>query len=1702
MTGSALRHLQLHEWNDAPGAGTSAPSVVEQVERQVLERPNAVAVASARESATYGRLWARAGRLAHRLGDLGAAPERVVGVLLDRSPALVVAELAILRTGAAFLPLDAASPPERTRHALRDAGAVALVTRPELARRLGPVSIQVVGIDDPRDETAFVPRTSSEDPPPASPANLAYLIYTSGSTGLPKGVAVSRDSLLHLVTWHLAEYGVGPGDRAALVASSGFDASVWEIWPNLAAGATLGIPDESLRTDPAALVRWLTAERIELCFLPTPLAEAVLALTPPPEGSLRTLLTGGDRLHAPPPEGWTARIVNHYGPTEVTVLATREPVPAGGDGEPPPIGRPISATRVLVLDRRLELLPLGAAGEIWIAGRGLARGYHARPGLTAERFVPDPFAREAGRRMYRSGDLGRLLPDGRLAFLGRADRQIKVRGYRVEPGEIEALLLRQPSVREAAVVARADGPGDPVLVAFLAVAPGGEPDPEGLGAVVRAHLPEAMVPRSFVVLPGGLPKTASGKVDRGRLAALWPTGAALCLYRPPSSPAERVLAGIFAEELGVDRVGVDDDLLDLGGHSLLLGRALARAGAELGGEVSLRDALSRPTVAGIARLLARSRAAEEERPPAGPAPRQDETPLSLQQAQVWYIQRLHPESRAYHFQSRLRMRGRLQPVALARALDEIVRRHEIYRITFPARTGRPRQVIHPPSPACLEVVDLSGLADEALEGEVRRLERRELRRPFQLDALPLARWYLMRLSRRDHTLLHVEHHLVHDGWSFNLLLEEFLALYRNRRDGLAAALPAPAVRFGDFCRWQRSWIESPAAARQLEFWAAKLAGAPDRLSLPTDRPRPPVETYRGAVERFELPAGLGRELAAACRERRTTQFTFLFAVFTALLHRWTGLQDLVIGSAVANRRRHEWARVLGMFVNTLAVRVRWEIFDPPFSDHLRRVGEEVLDAFEHQELPLEKIVDALKPARSAAHSPFYQVTFSFHDSPLPELSAPGLDLELTEGLGNGSAKFDLNVAVLPSMPGRGRSEVVWEYASDLFDRTTVLRMTHHFQALLGGAIASPERPLSSLPLMAPGERWQLLGELNDTARRHSSAAPVYRRVVHRSLSRPDAVAAVDPEGHLSYGELARRSAAWARRLLAAGLEPEERVVVCASRSCAWAVAILAVVRAGGAYVPLDPGHPARRLERMVLDSGCRWLLTDRKTRRKVAGVRARSWVVDEPVPAGVVEALQRDGPEADGESLAYGVYTSGSTGEPKSVLVAHGALANLVDWHREAYRVRPEDRVSQVASAAFDASVWEIWPALCEGAAAVFPASGIRSSPRELAAWFERERISSAFLPTPVVGALLQEPTLRELPLRVLLTGGDRLHAGPAEPLPFPLVNHYGPTENAVVATASAVPPGRRSAPPIGGPIAGVAVYLTDRRLRPVPLGVPGELSIAGASLARGYDHTPALTAERFVPRPWGGEAGGRLYRTGDLARRRPDGEIEFLGRLDHQVKVRGFRIELAEIEALLQRHPGVAASVAGLRDGEGGQPVLTAWWVPRAEGPVPTERALRDHLRAELPEPMVPSRLVRLRELPLTSNGKVDRGALRLPARQAATTPSSFHGPELRLAELWRELLGVESFGPEENFFDLGGHSLLLAEMQQRVADRFGLEIPLVELLAHPTVRDLARLVADSAPSGGAPPQAPAPPDQSGARNRLAALRRRRAPAPDEVGR
>ncbi|MFD7552241.1 amino acid adenylation domain-containing protein [Streptomyces sp. NPDC059816] len=1638
---------RLLGWS-ASGVAPVLSTLPELFVGRVRECPDAVAVVCGGEEWSYGELGVRANRLARWLIDGGVGPGGVVAVAVPAGVEQLVAVLGVVLAGAAYVPVDVEYPGARIGWLLEDA-------RPSLVLSTGIAAgslpeglpVDVVLLDEvDTDRLSGVEVTDADRVVPLLPSHVAYVIYTSGSTGRPKGVAVTHAGVAGFAVGLVERMGIGAGGRVLRTASLSFDASVLELVLAWGSGAALVVPEGSGLAG-EELEAALSVGGVSHAFLP-PSVVATL-----PEGAwerLEDLVGLGVGAEACPPElvarwGSGRRLVNAYGPTEITVAAAiSDPLVVGGGV---PIGRAVPGAGLFVLDERLGLVPAGVSGELYVSGPGLARGYAGRPGLTADRFVANPFG-GPGERMYRTGDLVRWDVDGQLRFVGRADDQVKIRGFRIEPGEVQAALEAEPGVSQALVVARPHH-DDTRLVAYVVPA---DRLGRSLGALresLSRDLPRYMVPSAIVALDE-FPLTVSGKIDRSALPAPeYEAGTS----RAPRTQTEEVLCELFAGVLGVPVVGVDDDFFDLGGHSLLATRLVSRVRAVLGVELSLRALFDAPTVAGLAGGLSDVGA----RPVLERRVRPEVLPLSFAQRRLWFLYKFEGASATYNMPLVLKLTGKLDIGALEAALNDVIARHEPLRTVFPDIDGRPHQRVLGPEQARIGV-EVAEIGEEQVPERVSRI----VRHGFELDREIPVRAGLLVTGPDASVLVVVIHHIAADGWSMGPLTRDLVAAYTARRDGARPEWTPLPLQYADFTLWQHELLGDDSDpdslfVRQAAYWADQLAGLPEQATLPPDRPRPALPSYRGDVTQFRMDAATHAGLRALARAADSTLFMVLQAGLAALLSRLGAGDDVPVGSPIAGRGDENLDDLVGFFVSTLVLRTDTS-GDPTFAELLARVRETCLAAYTHQDLPFEYLVEKVNPQRSTAHHPLFQVVLVLQNDDGARFDLPGLQVG-AEKAGAGSAKFDVFVSVTETFDAAGEPAGLTglvEYATDLYDAATIDAFTARWTRLLDSAIGDPRRPVRSLDVLAPHERGTLL-EWSGADR--ADLPPVtlpelFRAAVERSPGAVATIAGRDETSYneLSYAELDRRSNRVAHHLLGLGVGPGRRVALRMRRGPELVVSILGVVKTGAAYVPVDPDYPAERIAYMLADADPAVVLDD-------------AWTAEVDR-----EALPDTDPgvPVDPAHTAYVIYTSGSTGRPKGVEVTHAGFANLARAQLDAFALTPDSRVLQFASPSFDVSVWELVMAFASGAALV-AASADALAGDALAQTLSGRRVTHVTLPPSVLATLdARGPDVPFPDLGVLLVAGEACSPDLTERWApgRRMINAYGPTESTVGAAMSTPLTGRESGVvPMGRPLFGLSGYVLDGGLQLVPQGVVGELYVAGAGLARGYLGRPGLTAERFVANPLGGP-GERMYRTGDVVRWNADGQLEYLGRADDQVKIRGFRVEPGEIQAELLRLPGLVQAFVTVHRHGGTDPRLVAYVVPEDPGGF-SAAGVREALRERLPGYMVPSAVTILPELPLSPNGKVDRKALPAPdyggrAGRPPRTPR-----EEVLCTLYAEVLGLPGVSVDDGFFDLGGHSLLATELISRIQAVLGVELPLRVLFEAPTVAALAPRLDEDADAG-----------------------------------
>ncbi|REJ55603.1 MAG: amino acid adenylation domain-containing protein [Microcystis aeruginosa DA14] len=1681
----------LEDWNATEKDYPFHHCVHHLFEEQAARTPAAVAVVFEGQELTYQELNIQANKLAHYLQSLGVNSEVLVGIYLERSLLVIVGLLAVLKAGGSYIPLDPDYPQQRLTYMAEDAQISLLLTQESLLDSLPVEDVGVIVLD----KLAEILTVQSPENPfsEVAPENLLCLLYTSGSTGKPKGVMLTHAALVNH-SWGISEvFGLTESDRVLQFASFGFDVAAEEIFPTWLKGGTVVlrpgqmfptltdfadfIEQESLTVlniTPAYWHEWAIAVSQSLATVPS---------------SLRVVAVGGDAVLPETVNIWRQMVgkrvqcINVYGPTEASVTAIVHDLLDYQSEKINSvlIGRPIANTKAYILDQNLQPVPIGVKGELHLCGVRLARGYLNRPELTAEKFIDNPFAHSPFNRLYKTGDLARYLPDGNIECFGRIDNQVKIRGFRIELGEIEAVLNQNIDVQTSCVIIREDTPGDKYLVAYIVSHYERIPMISELRQFLSSKLPLYMVPQAFVFLES-LPLTTNRKVDRRALPAPDKIGNRRDQYVAPRNGIEEMLVQIWTEILKIEQVGIYDNFFEIGGHSLLATQLVSRIRSLFKIELPLRSLFGAATVAELAHLIGQLQQQNLTLtvPPILPRTKDTELPLSFAQQRLWFLDQLQPNSALYNIPMVLHFRGNLNQKALEQSLREICDRHEVLRTNFVTIDGQPTQIIQT-TRETISVVDLQDLPIQEQAEKTQQLKQKQATQPFDLAKESLIRITLVVLSETEHFLLVCMHHIISDGWSIEVFIHELTSLYNAYTQNHPANLAPLPIQYADFALWQKQWLQGDVLQSQLNYWQNQLTAAPPLLSLPTDHPRPAVQSFVGTQQEFSLSPKLSQALTELSRQQGVTLFMTLLAAFDALLYRYTGSSDILVGTPIANRNRGEIEGLIGFFVNTLVMRT--DLSDnPSFSQLLTRVREVTMDAYAHQDLPFEMLVEALQPERDLSHTPLFQVAFVLQNTPKSEIAMTGLTVtDLPPE--NTTAKFDLTLAMVSTDDGL---KGVWEYNTDLFESSTIERLSGHFLNLLGGIAANPQARISQLPLLTESETNQLLIEWNNTQVDYPEYKCIHQLFEEQVKRTPDAVAVVCSQQQLTYNELNCRANQLAHYLQKLGVKPEELVGICLERSLDMIVGLLAILKVGGAYVPIDPDYPQERISFMLQDTQVKIILTCESLQNSLPNYQAIVICLDKDWPQINQTSQENLNSTVSADNLAYVIYTSGSTGIPKGVIVTHQAVNRLV-LNTNYIQFTPDDRVVQASNIAFDAATFEIWGALLNGAKIIIIAKSVLLSPQELALSLKENQISVLFLTTALFNQLANLVPQAFSSLRCLLFGGEAVEPKWVQEVlekgaPQRLLHVYGPTENTtfsswylvenVASTATTIP--------IGKAIANTQIYLLDKNLQPVPIGVVGELHIGGAGLAKGYLNRPELTQEKFIPNPFekdevipptplnkGGNEPSKLYKTGDLARYLPDGNIEYVGRIDNQVKIRGFRIELGEIEAVLSQNQAVQSSCVIVREDNLGDKRLVAYVVPQPEINL-TINEIRQFLRAKLPDYMVPTAFVLLDTFPLTPNGKIDRRALPVPDLQSQGEYIAPRNPiEEKMAQIWAEVLKLKRVSIEDNFFELGGHSLLATQVISRLQETFEIVLPLRYLFESPTIAQLSAVILKELQTG-----------------------------------
>ncbi|OKP02451.1 non-ribosomal peptide synthetase [Xenorhabdus eapokensis] len=1670
-------------------------------EKQVQQNPDAIAVIFEEQSLSYAELNRQANSLAHYLIALGIRPNDRVAICAERSPAMMVGLLAILKAGGAYVPLDPGYPAERLAYILEDAAPVALLTQTVFTQTVFTQTmlinrltrVPIVDLNNLALLTADMP-TSDPDPQALglTSRHLVYVIYTSGSTGVPKGVMNEHRGVVNGLLWSQQAYQLTPLDRVLQKTPFSFDVSVWELFPPLMFGAQLILARPDGHKDPHYLLSEIEKRQITLIFFVPAMLQQFIHATP--AGccpSLRHILCSGEEfpyvLQQKCLSHFThCQVHNLYGPTEAAIHVTAwRCVPNRYIGRVP-IGKPIANIQIYLLDSHKKPVPIGVTGELYIGGIGVARGYLNLPELTAERFLADPFSSDPDARLYKSGDLARWLPDGNIEYLGRNDFQVKIRGFRIELGEIETILAQCRGVRDAVVIVREDTPNEKRLVAYLLAEPNTILIPAELRQQLAQHLAEYMLPGAFVTLET-FPLTPNGKLNRQALPMPDQTALATRNYAAPIGDIEITLAAIWQALLKLEHVGRHDHFFELGGHSLLAIQLAARIRQQLARELHLQQLFSHPVLADLATLLLDTPVTTQIVIPA--TNRNQPLPLSFAQQRLWFLAQLNTKANlAYNIPIILHLSGYLDQAALTAALDHLVSRHESLRTRFVLIDEQPYQHIayqhidRADTGFSLTRRDLRKLDETARRSRINELAELETQTPFDFANEPMIRGQLLQLSDQEHVLILTQHHIITDGWSAGILLRELSVLYRIAQGKCSDPLPHLPIQYADYAVWQQKWLRGEVLTALRDFWQKQLQNAPTLLSLPLDHPRPPEQSYTGAHVAVHLNADLLSALKALGQRQDATLFMTLLTAWSIVLARLSGQDDIVIGTPVANRSLSELEGLIGFFVNTLPLRIELEQYNS-VANLLAHVRQQTLAAYAHQDLPFEQLVELLKPERSLSYNPIFQVMLALNNTPTQSLELSGLSVSLMTPP-HRSAYFDLTLSLTENQDGLSG---YLEYASSLFDRTTVERMVGYLTNVLTAMTTDETQAIARLPMLPITERQQLLVDFNAPQADFPNDALIHSLFEAQVQRTPDATAVIFEEQSLSYDELNCRANQLAHSLIAFGVRPDDRVAIQVERGLDMIIGLFGILKAGAGYIPLDPAYPAERLIYQLSDCKPVILLTQKHLQTRLAIQDIPIWLLDDEIHQDnrQKQPVYNPDPRQTGvqpHHLAYIIYTSGSTGNPKGVMLEHRNVVSLIHAHCQISEPGLGDRILQFVTFAFDISVSDIFPTLASGATLVLRPPHIKIPNSAFVDFLREQKVTIINLPTAFWHHWAQEMKARRVgfspSIRTVIVGGDKVEyrylmdwLSCPETQSCRWFNAYGPTEITITATVmqvdkAMVTDNKQTPPitnniPIGRPLSNTRVYILDILGQPVPIGVSGEIYIGGMGVARGYSNQPELTAEKFVADPFSEHPNARMYKTGDLARWRSDGNIEYLGRNDFQVKLRGFRIELGEIETRLMQCHGVREAIVLAREDKLGDKRLIAYLIAEPNAKLtPTE--LRQQLALHLADYMLPSAFVTLDAFPLAPNGKINRQALPMPDQTSMVT-HTYEEPlgemEITLAEIWQALLRLEKVGRYDHFFELGGHSLMVINLIERLHNR-GWHLDVRAVFSTPTLAEMAKIM------------------------------------------
>ena len=1569
---------------------------------------------------------------------------------------MLIGMLGIMKAGCAYVPIDADFPAQRISFILEDTRASLIVSSSQKSFEIpATIGAKIIDIEALPDGPAENLSTR------VKPEHLAYVIYTSGSTGKPKGVMVEHRSLVDYVNGLIEKIEIDKCRSFALVSSIATDLGNTVIYGSLVSGGTLHLFSKETVNNPTVLLNYFKTHSVE-CLKIVPSHWKVLSVDDDLLLPTKLLIFGGEALTEKVIEdirsaGATCRIVNHYGPTETTIGKLLCVVEPGVKYESTvPIGKPFSNTKILILNPNLKLCPIGISGQLYITGDGLARGYLNNPELTKQKFIANPYSKEAHSIMYQTGDLVKYLPDGNVLFLGRVDDQVKIRGYRVELGEIEAVLSECSLLRQGVVVALEDKQENKRLVGYIV--PQGDFDREGVLSYLKEKLPEYMIPAVLVEMVS-LPLLANGKIDRKALPDPDVSAQSGDAYVAPRTPTEEQLTTIWEDILEVEQPGIHDDFFALGGHSLLAVRLISAIRKAFKAELPISDVFDYPTVAQLAGQLdlRAEGSASDLLPPVGAEPRPEHLPLSFSQERLWFIDRLEG-SLQYHVPAVLKLSGKLDAGALGLALNEIVNRHEVLRTVIREENGQAWQVVKEVKESVLTEVDGSEYLHNpgALQAYIKEL----IQVPFNLSEDTMLRAHLIRLSEEEQMLVVTLHHIASDGWSRSILVGELVELYAAFTQGRKADLPVLSVQYADYALWQRKYLEGEVLDKKLGYWKEKLSSV-SPLELPTDNIRPAIQGTAGSMIHFNVDEPLSRKLQALSQKHGATLYMTLLSAFKVLLYRYSGQQDICVGTPIAGRQQQELEGLIGFFVNTLAIRSQVD-GDMPFTGMLQSMKATMMEAYANQEIPFEKVVESVSTDRDLSRNPLFQVMFILRNTPeVPELRLGEVSLS-RGGYQHSTSLFDLSLYLTETEHGL---QGAIEYSTKLYQAATIERMAEHFRELLSAIVSQPDEQVGKLGLLGTSEKSLLQTSFNATGAAYPAERSLMQLFEEQAVKTPQALALVFGEESLSYLELNERANRLAHYLIEQGVKPEQLVPVCIGRSLDMITGILGILKAGGVYVPVDPEYPAERISFMLQDSGAELLLSNKESRARLGDTEGQRIIEVDGAAAAAISSQAATNPTTTGiaDQLVYVIYTSGSTGRPKGVQMGQQGMVNLLHWQQKQFSGKHR-RVLQFASLTFDVSFQEIFSTLCFGSSLYLIEENRRKDMSAMLQDISRYNITHLFVPYIVLKSLVEYAgTLSSVPAlpQEIIVAGEQLKLTEdirrlVTQSGIKLVNQYGPTEAHVVSSYTIDTADLKTLPPIGKPVDNTRLYVLNSYQELCPVGVPGELYIGGVQVARGYLNRPELTAEKFISDPFSREGSGRLYKTGDLARWLPQGNLEYLGRIDDQVKVRGYRIELGEIESVIQQSGLVNQGVVVAKEDPNGYKRLIGY-VVASKGF--DKEALMQYLNTSLPEYMVPAIWVELKSLPVTPNGKVDKKAL--PEADISQKSNEYVAPstemEKKLTSIWQELLGLERVGIHDNFFELGGHSLMVMRVVAHIKKNLLLSIPVHAIFQFSTIYELS---------------------------------------------